>query len=83
MHTRTLKTKILETSPPTAQFHDKITKVIFSQIKRKSSIQRQAKEIVRKPDRSLFGKMLIITQSKFAHEGCAVTSFSAITALLK
>ena len=83
MHTRTLKTKILETSPPTAQFHDKITKVIFSQIKRKSTIQRQAKEIVRKPDRGLFGKMLIITQSKFAHKGCAVTSFRAITAVLK
>ena len=79
MHTRTLKTKILETSPPTAQYHDKMTKVIFSQIKRKLTIQRQTKKIVRKPDRSLFEKMLIITQSKFAHEGCAVTSFRAIT----
>ena len=60
----------METSPPTAQFHDKMTKInlkTFSQIKRKSTIQRQAKEIVRKADRSLFGQMLIIAQSRQLH----------------
>ena len=64
------KTKRLETSPPTAQFHDKMTKInlkTVSQIKRKSTIQRQAKEIVRKADRSLFGKMLIIALSRQLH----------------
>ena len=38
-----------------------------SQIKRKSTIQRQAKEIFRKADRSLFGQMLIIAQSRQLH----------------
>ena len=58
------------TSPSTAQFHDKMTKTnlkTFSQIKRKSTTQRQAKEHVRKADRSLFGQMLIIAQSRQLH----------------
>ena len=45
----------------------KINLKTFSQIKRKSSIQRQAKEIVRKADRSLFGQTLIIAQSRQLH----------------
>ena len=45
----------------------KINLKIFSQINRKSTIQRQAKEIVRKADRSLFGQMLIIAQSRQLH----------------
>ena len=66
MHTGNT-TKRLGKSPPTAQFHDKMTKInlkTFSQIKRKSSIQTQAKEIVRKAYRSLFGQMLIIARSR-------------------
>ena len=65
MHTETLRQ-----SPRTAQFHDKMTNIklkTFSQIKRKSTIQRQAKEIVRKADRSLLGQMLIIAQSRQLH----------------
>ena len=34
---------------------------------RESTIQRQAKDIVRKADRSLFGQMLIIAQSRQLH----------------
>ena len=45
----------------------KINLKTFSQIERKSTIQRQAKEIVRKADRSLFGQMLIIAQDRQLH----------------
>ena len=61
---------MLATNSPSAQFYDKMTKInlkTFSQIKKKSTIQRQAKEIVRKADRCLFGQMLIIAQSRQLH----------------
>jgi len=64
------KKKRLETNPPTAQFNDKMTKrnlKTFTHIRKKPTSKAQAKEIVLKADRNLFGHMILVAQSRDLH----------------
>lgn len=61
------KQERLEANPPTAQFHDKMTKKklkTFSNIQKKPSKQGQAKQVVLKADRNLFGHMILVAESR-------------------
>ena len=64
------KTKCIHSEKSGEHFFDKMTKMklkTFTEIKKKSVTSVQAKEIVLKADRNLFGHMILIAQSRDLH----------------
>lgn len=60
----------LETTPPTTQFHDKMTKKklkTFSEIQKKPRSKGKDKEVALIADRNLFGHMVLVAQSRELH----------------
>ena len=60
----------LETTPPIKKFYDTITKKklkTFSDIGKKTRNKGQAKDVVLKADRNLFGHMILVAQSRELH----------------
>ncbi len=57
----------LETDPPIRKFHDTLTKnklKTFSSLNRNNNITAVGKTIILKTDRSLFGRIIVIAQSR-------------------
>jgi len=57
----------LESNPPTEKFHDNMKKKnlkTFTHIRKKPRKQEQAKQVVLKADRNLFGHMILVAQSR-------------------
>lgn len=76
----------LEKDPPTAKFHDKLTKLnlkTFSHLNKTKISKAKSKEVVLKADRNLFRHMVIVAQSRQLHERCSSTSLTASTITLK